>query len=392
MELLSDQGSVITIFINVISGLFMTKEITTIPYPPHLDLARLPTPIKRLHRFGEKLGVELYVKRDDLTGMALSGNKVRKLEFALADALAQNADTVLTCGGAQSNHSRATAVAAAMVGLRCRLILRTPDPAHPPRTEGNILLDRMAGAEIIWITPQEYQSRHEIFEREAAALRRQGHTPYIIPEGASNPIGSWGYIRAAEELARDIAGLPGGADRPTTIVHATGSGGTAAGLTVGAKLAGLTARLVTFNVCDDEAYFVRTVGDICDRLIAAYRLPINFDRQHDLHIIDGYVGRGYALSRPEELVLLCDLARTEGIFLDPVYTGKAFHGMVRELERSPEAFRERVIFIHTGGIFSLFAIAAEIEPLLNARADRSFCRQPGAATSTEVSIHEDRAE
>src|SRR5512137_658103 len=126
----------------------MTMKTSNIPYPPHLDLARLPTPIQRLHRFGEKLGIELYVKRDDLTGIALSGNKVRKLEFALADALAQNADVVLTCGGAQSNHSRATAVAAVMVGLRCRLLLRTADPANPPRAEGNILLDRMAGAEI----------------------------------------------------------------------------------------------------------------------------------------------------------------------------------------------------------------------------------------------------
>lgn len=349
----------------------MTEKMTRIPYPPRLDLARLPTPLRRLHRFGEKLGVELYMKRDDLTGMALSGNKVRKLEFALADALAHNADTVLTCGGAQSNHSRATAVAAAMVGLRCRLLLRTMDPAHPPAPEGNILLDRMVGAEIVWITPEEYRHRHQIFEHEAAALRRQGHIPYLIPEGASNPIGSWGYIRAAEELARDIAALPGGTDRPTTIIHATGSGGTAAGLTAGVKLVGLAARLVTFNVCDDEAYFVRAVGDICDRLIADYHLPLTFDRQQDLHIIDGYVGRGYALSRPEELALLCDLARTEGIFLDPVYTGKAFYGMVRELEHNPQAFGERIVFIHTGGIFSLFAIAAEIEPLLDVGTDRA---------------------
>ena len=342
----------------------MNEETSKIAYPPRIDLARLPTPIRPLHRFGQRLGVELYVKRDDLTGMALSGNKVRKLEFALADALAQGADIVLTCGGAQSNHSRATAVAAAMVGLRCRLLLRTADPAHPPRPEGNILLDRMAGAEIVWITPEEYQQRHAIFEREAAALQEQGHTPYIIPEGASNAIGSWGYIRAAEELSRDLANLPGGVERPTTIIHATGSGGTAAGLIVGAKLAGLKARLATFNVCDDEPYFVRTVGDICDRLIASYQLPITFDRQRDIHVIDGYVGRGYALSRPEELALLCDVARTEGLFLDPVYTGKAFYGMVQELARDPAAFGERIVFIHTGGIFSLFSIAAEIEPLL----------------------------
>ena len=342
----------------------MNEKTSTIAYPPRIDLARLPTPIRRLHRFGERLGIELYMKRDDLTGVALTGNKVRKLEFVLADALAQKADVVLTCGGAQSNHSRATAVAAAMVGLRCRLLLRTAEPANPPAAEGNILLDRMAGAEIVWITREEYQRRQEIFEREAAALRKEGRTPYIIPEGASNPIGSWGYISAAEELGWDIAGLPGGLERPTTIIHATGSGGTAAGMILGMRLTGLPAGVATFNVCDDRPYFVRVIGDLCEQLIAAYDLKVDFDRQRDINIIDGYVGRGYAVSQPEELALLCSVARTEGIFLDPVYTGKAFYGMVQELKRDPGCFGERVVFIHTGGIFSLFSMAAEIEPLL----------------------------
>ena len=340
------------------------KTTTPIPYPPRIELACLPTPFTRLRRFSEKLGVELYVKRDDLTGVALTGNKVRKLEFVLADALAKKADVVLTCGGAQSNHSRATAVAAAMAGLRCRLLLRTADPANPPAADGNILLDRMAGAEIVWITPEEYRVRGEIFEREAAALRKQGLNPYIIPEGASNPLGSWGYIRAAEELGRDLAALPGGSDEPVTIVHATGSGGTAAGLILGVRLAGLNARVATVNVCDDRDYFVRTIGEICEEAVATYGLGLDFDRERDIRVVDGYVGLGYALSRPEELSLICELARSEGIFLDPVYTGKAFYGMVRELERNPGCFGERIVFIHTGGIFSLFAIAREIEPLL----------------------------
>ena len=342
----------------------MREETNKITYPARIHLAHLPTPVRRLHRFGERLGVELYVKHDDHTGIALSGNKARKLEFVLAEALAQNADVVLTCGGAQSNHSRATAIAAAMLGLHCRLLLRTDDPAHPPRAEGNILLDRMAGAEILWITREEYRNRQEIFAREAEALRKQGRIPYIIPEGASNPLGSWGYIKAAEELAEDIARLPGGAERPTTIIHATGSGGTAAGLILGVLMTGLPARVVTFNVCDDAAHFVRVIGEIGEQLIDKYGLSINFDRQRDIHIVDGYVGRGYAISRPEELALLCDLARSEGIFLDPVYTGKAFYGMVRELERDPKCFGERIIFIHTGGIFSLFSKAGEIEPFL----------------------------
>ena len=333
-------------------------------YPPRINLASLPTPVYPLSRLGARLNVELFMKRDDLTGSVLSGNKIRKLEFVLADALAQRADTVLTCGGAQSNHCRATAVAAAMLGMNCRLLLRTADPSDPPFPEGNILLDRMAGAEIVWITPEEYDRRDEIFEREAAALRKEGRRPYAIPEGASNALGAWGYIKCAEELLNDIANLPGGAQKETTIINATGSGGTCAGLILGTRIFDLNARVVSVNVCDDRDYFVRVIGDICDSAISEYGLGIEFSRDDDIEIIDGYVGRGYALSRPEELSLICDVAAAEGIFLDPVYTGKAFFGMVRELEGHPGCFGQRIIFIHTGGIFGLFPKAAEIQPLL----------------------------
>jgi D-cysteine desulfhydrase len=333
-------------------------------FPPQMNLARLPTPIQPLRRFGEKLSVELYVKRDDLTGAALSGNKIRKLEFVFADVLAQEADTVITCGGAQSNHCRATAIAAAMLGLNCRLLLRTPDPSNPPPPEGNILLDRMSGAEIVWITPEEYKNRDVFFEREASSLRDAGRKPYIIPEGASYAVGAWGYIRAAEELVNDLAGIPGGANQPITIINAAGSGGTSAGLILGVKMLDLNARIVSVNVCDDREYFVHVIGDICEKVLADYHLEIDFSRERDIEIIDGYVGRGYALSQPEELALIRDVARAEGIFLDPVYTGKAFFGMVQELKRDPKCFGDRIIFIHTGGIFGLFPKADEIEPLL----------------------------
>ncbi len=336
----------------------------SLSFPPQINLARLPTPVQPMRRFGEKLAVDLYVKRDDLTGAALSGNKIRKLEFVLADALAQNADTVITCGGAQSNHCRATAIAAAMLGLNCRLLLRTPDPSNPPPAEGNILLDRMAGADIVWITPQEYQVRDEFFEREAASLKASGRKPYMIPEGASSAIGAWGYIRAVEELVNDIANLPGGANQACTIINAAGSGGTSAGLILGAKIFDLNARIVSVNVCDDREYFVNAIGNICEKAIADYGIEIDFSRDRDIEIIDGYVGRGYALSRPQELELLNDVARAEGIFFDPVYTGKAFYGMVQELKNNPRCFGERIIFIHTGGIFGLFPKAVEIESLL----------------------------
>ena len=339
----------------------------SLAFPPQFHLAKLPTPMHPLHRLSERYGVELYVKRDDLSGIALSGNKIRKLEFVLADALAQKTDTVITCGGAQSNHCRATAIAAAMLGINCRLILRTPDPSNPPPLEGNILLDRMAGAEIVWITPDEYKQRDEFMAREAATLQTSGRKAYTIPMGASNALGALGYIRAMEELVNDIANSLGGGNRPCTIINAVGSGGTSAGLILGAKLFDVRARIAGVNVSDDRAYFVRAIGDICEQAIADYHLDVEFSRQGDVEIIDGYVGEGYGLSKDEELDLICDVARTEGIFLDPVYTGKAFFGMIQELKRNPKCFGEQIIFLHTGGIFGLFPKADQLRPLLEIR-------------------------
>ena len=335
-----------------------------IAYPSRVKLANIPTPLEMLPKMSEKLGVELYLKRDDLTGMELSGNKVRKLEFVLADALAQGADTVITCGGAQSNHARATAMAAAKLGLKACLILRTPDPSDPPPNEGNILLDKVVGAEIVWITPEEYRKREEIFRREEESLRRIGRKPYSIPEGASNALGAWGYIHAMEEIADDLRKLPGGVEKQATIINAAGSGGTTAGLILGVALQGINAKVVSVNVCDDREYFVKAIGMICEEAIKTYHLNVPFSRERDVTIIDGYVGRGYAISRPEELKVIRDLARMEGVVLDPVYTGKAFLGMTREIEKNRHVFGERIVFIHTGGIFGLFPKANEITGLL----------------------------
>jgi len=333
-----------------------------LPYPPRVPLAHTPTPLDLMRRTGKDLGVELYIKRDDLTGSALTGNKVRKLEFLLADAVARGADTVLTCGGAQSNHCRATAVAAAKLGLRTKLLLRTADPLHPPPLEGNVLLDRVAGAEIVWITPEEYKRRDEIFVRLSAELTDVGHRPYVIPEGGSNALGAWGYVRAMEELAADLAAL--GPQRQTAIVYAAGSGGTGAGLVLGAKLLGLDVRIIGFNVCDDRATFVNATGAIVEEMIRTHWLKVRFLRERDVEIVDGYVGRGYALSMPDELGLLTNLVRSEGIVLDPVYTAKAFFGLTTELRKNPEAFGDRIVFVHTGGMFGLFPKAGELEPLL----------------------------
>ena len=328
-----------------------------IRYPDRITRARLPTPVEQARRLSNKLGIELLIKRDDLTGSSLSGNKIRKLEFLFADAAAEGADTVITCGGEQSNHCRATAIAAAELGLRSYLLLRTENPKEPPAAEANILLDRLVGADIRWVSREEYKRRVQLFTEVQGQLLAQRRKAYVIPEGGSNAVGAWGYIGCVEELARELG------DEPLTLVYAAGSGGTGAGLILGIKLLKLPWRAVGVNVCDDKAYFVEAIGDIVDAAIKRWLLPVELDRS-EIEILDGYVGVGYAKSRPEELQAIRDVARAEGLILDPVYTGKAFYGMQKELERDKNAFGPRVCFIHTGGIYGLFPKAKELEPLL----------------------------
>lgn len=330
-------------------------------FPPRADLAQRPTPLQKLERMGASLGVELYVKRDDLTGAELSGNKIRKLEFLLADALAKGCDTVITGGGQQSNHCRATALAATRLGLGSVLCLRTPDKAKPPATEGNILLDRLAGAEIVWIDHDDWARQSEIYQREADRARDLGKKPYIIPEGGSNAVGSWGYIDCARELAQQVSALP---HKATTLLYACGSGGTGAGLLLGSKrfdFAALDLRVSGVNVCDSRAFFIDRIATIGQDFAAQYG-GAAIEAQ-DIDIIDGYVGRGYAKPRPEELACLKRLASTEAIILDPVYTGKAFYALTCELAKAPQRFGERVIFLHTGGIFGLFPAAEQFDEL-----------------------------
>jgi D-cysteine desulfhydrase len=331
--------------------------------PRRVALARAGTPLQPLPRTSLALGVEVLIKRDDLTGVELSGNKVRKLEFLFAEAEDERADVVITCGGEQSNHARATALAAARVGMASHLVLRCDDPTAPPKTTGNILLDRLAGATIKWIARADWKDRTAIMAAEADRLRANGKRPYVIPEGGSSAMGSWGYVECARELGDDLATLPA---KPTTIVYACGSGGTGAGLILGAMMHGLGARGVRVagvNVCDDRAYFVRAIGSICADFAA--RWPgAPAVRESDIELIDGHVGLGYAKSRPEELMTIRDTCRRDGVVLDPVYTGKAFHGVVTELAADPTRFGERIVFVHTGGIFGLFPVAESLEYVL----------------------------
>ncbi|HEY5925909.1 MAG TPA: D-cysteine desulfhydrase family protein [Kofleriaceae bacterium] len=332
--------------------------------PPRVRLANTPT---RGHwlRYGEQLGARIWVKRDDHTGSELSGNKVRKLEYLMAEALQQKATHVVTCGGEQSNHARATALAAAQLGLKSTLILRTENPEKPPAPTGNIMLDRLVGAEIRWISRPAWKDRNRLLAEEAERIKSAGGRPYVIPEGGSNALGSWGYLRATRELVEDLAGIAA-PDNPITIVYACGSGGTGAGLVVGWKLLGLAAlgiKVVGIAVCDDRAYFVDTIGKICGDFEERWQLDAHVTPS-DIEILDGHVGLGYAKSRPEELQTIRDVCRSDGIVLDPVYTGKAFHGVVTELKKNPKRFGAAVAFVHTGGMFGLFSDPATIGSVL----------------------------
>ena len=311
-----------------------------------------------LQRTSTELGVEFLIKRDDMTGAELSGNKIRKLEFLIADAIKQGCDTVITGGGKQSNHCRATALAATRMGLSSVVCLRIDDTSKPPATQGNILLDRLAGAEIVWIDHDDWARQADVYEEQAARLRAQGRKPYIIPEGGSNEIGTWGYIRCAEELAVQLGQMP---TAKTTIVYACGSGGTGAGLILGSKLydfAKLGATVAGINVCDDAAYFQKRIEGFCEKFSTRYP-NVASATASDVTMIDGYVGAGYAKSQPEELACLQAMAKREAIILDPVYTGKAFYGITKELAKDPSRFGERIVFVHTGGIFGLFGSAFE---------------------------------
>jgi D-cysteine desulfhydrase len=318
-------------------------------YPRKIDLAHTPTPLQFLERASREWGrgYRLWVKRDDLTGCALSGNKVRKLEFITAHAIDNGCDTLLTCGGLQSNHCRATALAGAQLGLRVHLLLRGAQPAD---REGNLLLDFLAGAEVSCYPAERYIRELDMlllqWQEHYAA---QGRKALVVPTGGSDGIGAWGYIAACEELAKDFeaAGIA-----QAHIVTATGSGGTQTGLTLGVALHRLPATVWGVNVCDDENYFLNKVAS--DTAQWRQRYPGVPAVDIAPRVLDGYVGQGYAVAGPEVFELIGELCRLEGLVLDPVYTGKAFAGMLAELAAGRFDGCRDIVFVHTGGIFGLF--------------------------------------
>lgn len=315
-----------------------------IQWPDRIPLARTPTPFERIANGAPISG---WMKRDDLTGLAESGNKIRKLEFLLAEAKAQGARAVMTCGGVNSNHARATAVAARRLGMGAHLLLRGEDRKPPT---GNLLLGRILGANVRFIPRSAWNDRDAIMNEWANGIPGAA---YVIPMGGSNAIGSLGYVRVAEEVVEQTAEQSLSID---TVVHAAGSGGTTAGLALGfAALGREDIQLIGVKVDEDpdmQARIETSLDEAVDRRLvtASVRERARFE------LVDGW-GRGYAETRPEELDTCTMFADATGVFIDPVYTGKAVHWMSHSNRKLG-----RTLFIHTGGIFELFAYAGAFFP------------------------------
>ena len=314
--------------------------------PPRISLANLPTPLEKAERLTEAWGgPTIWIKRDDLTGFGLSGNKVRKLEFHFAAALERGADTIITCGAVQSNHCRATALAAARVGLNTILYLRSSDGEPPQEVTGNHFLQHVAGAECHFITPAEYAQRQQIMKDAAA----ETGSAWVIPEGASDALGALGFVEAMHEIAPQLE--EHGISRPI-IWHASSSAGTTTGMVRGAIEVGLDAEILGSSVgdhADEVAGHVRTLLADSDSLYG--------DRSGDVHwrIIDDYVGRGYGLTTPDELATQVAATRLTGLLFDPAYTGKLIHGLKKEIEQGRFTPDDTVVFWHTGGGFAALA-------------------------------------
>ncbi|KAL6559323.1 hypothetical protein OROGR_004440 [Orobanche gracilis] len=342
------------------------------PLPSHIfSLGHFPTPIHKWNLPNLPKDTEVYIKRDDLSGMQLSGNKVRKLEFLLADAVEEGADCIITIGGIQSNHCRATAVAAKYLNLDCFLILRTSKVLvdTDPGLTGNLLVERLVGAHIDLVSKEEYASVGSVVLTDLLKekLSREGRKPYVIPVGGSNSLGTWGYVEAIREIKDQ---LHKGSSKVafSDIVVACGSGGTIAGLSVGAWLSDLEAKVHAYSVCDDPEYFYEYAQGLLDGLQAGVSSRdivdirnVEFDHNLSLQA----KGLGYAMNTPEELTFVKEIAQSTGVVLDPVYSGKAAYGMMRDMAENPGKWEGRkVLFIHTGGLLGLFDKTEEMASLV----------------------------
>lgn len=320
-------------------------------YPQHVSIAHLPTPVESLERLSKHLGgPEIIIKRDDLTGLATGGNKTRKLEFLVAEALAKGCDHLITSGASQSNHCRQTAAAAAQFGLGCSLVLRGE---MPKQITGNLLLDELLGAHIYWCGKEDSGA---VIREVSDELRAKGRIPYVIPLGGSNVVGATGYVKAMQELMIQLTTERLNVD---FIVFASSSGGTQAGLVLGAQLYDFHGQVFGISV-DHPADTLRTqVAALATATATHLGLePLSISDQ--ILVNDDYLGQGYAMVGDLEREAIRLVAQREGILLDPVYTGKAMGGLIDLIRWGAFTRGQTVLFWHTGGTAALPAFADKL--------------------------------
>ncbi|MBM3143920.1 MAG: D-cysteine desulfhydrase family protein [Chloroflexi bacterium] len=310
---------------------------------PRLQIAHLPTPVEVLPRLTAHLGgPRLLVKRDDQTGLAFGGNKTRKLEYLMADARAASAKTVITAGAVQSNHCRQTAAAAARLGLDCILVLAGEQPREP---SGNLLLDYLVGAQIVWADDMSH--RDDVLQSTYENARRAGRQPYLVPYGGSNPIGAAAYAFAIQELmAQAVA--------PDWIVFASSSGGTQAGMVAGAELFDFEGKILGVSVDELEDVLRARVAGLASETADLLGSPTTF-RPDQVLVNADYTGEGYGIMNSQDREAVQLFARFEGLLIDPVYTGRAAAGLIALIRKGFFSKDETVLFWHTGGTPALLA-------------------------------------
>jgi len=307
--------------------------------PKRISLANIPTPLQKISFEGKSF----YLKRDDFTGMETSGNKIRKLEYLLFQAKKEKAEYIYTCGGEQSNHARATAFAAASLGIKSKLFLWGKQSSN---ADGNLFLDNVLKSELRFLSKNEFANANEIMTEEKIAFEKKGKNVFLIPEGGSSPLGIWGYIHAVQEMQEQNI-FP----KCNAILTASGSGGTSAGLLVGSLLQKQNLKIFAVNVLYPKSEIEEKILSLAEKVIRDFRLKIKLNPKQ-LEIVDGFSQEGYKHISDDKISLIKKFARSTGIVLDPTYTGKAFkayHDLFLTSQQS------RTLFIHTGGLFGVFS-------------------------------------
>ncbi|QZY97605.1 1-aminocyclopropane-1-carboxylate deaminase/D-cysteine desulfhydrase [Pantoea dispersa] len=317
-----------------------------------VPLGFFPTPLEPLPRLSEMLGITLTIKRDDYSGFGGGGNKVRKLEYLMAEACKAGVTVVITTGGHQSNHARMVAAAARKFGMKPILVLRGNPPTH---WQGNLLLDKLFGAEVQFLDPDAYFTLIAgAMQAHADAAIAKGEKPLIIPLGGATPLGALGYVRAVEEISAQLQ--PGGTPAPDFIVAPTGSGGTLAGLHVGTRQYWPDSKVIGISVSAKAEWFQPRIAAMAQDCADLLEWPQQWQPE-DVWIEDSYVGEAYGIPSPGGIEAIYQLAQKEGVLLDPVYTGKAMHGLISLVEQGKIPRGVRVTFVHCGGSPALYPFA-----------------------------------